>query len=68
MREFAEIGFDYNDFLVGDEFFGGVEESEDIIVFGVVGEEFEGFGFDNVGEFVKHVGDLLWGFCCAFHF
>ena len=50
---------------VGDDFFGGVKEGETVdvveergsVVF-FLGEEFEGFGLESEGEFLKHFGDL----------
>lgn len=60
----VRVGFDDDDFLVGDDFFGGVEEGESIVgvvsggaVF-FVGEEFEGFGLEGESEFLEHFGDL----------
>lgn len=68
------IGFDDDDFLVGDDFFGGVEEGEAVgVVDGggvfVVGEELECFCLESEGEFLEHFGDLR-GFAVgdAIHF
>ena len=66
------VGFDDDDFLVGDDFFGGVEEGEAIgVVRGgavFVGEEFEGLGLEGEGEFLEHLGDLRGFVGVAIHF
>lgn len=52
------VGLDDDDFLVGDDLFGGVKERETVdVVKGrsvFVGEEFKGFGLESEGEFLEH--------------
>lgn len=60
------VGFDDDDFLIGDDFFGGVKEGETVdvveeggsVVVFFLGEEFKGFGLESEGEFLEHFRDL----------
>ena len=55
------VGFDDDDFLIGDDFFGGVKEGETVDVVEERGsvvfflrEEFKGFDLESEGKFLEH--------------